>query len=708
MAVSEEEVKTSFARAKEDILQVKRSLNKQLLSVEQLQKSLSESLGKEEFYAFVKRLGSKIEDIENSFAFKSDTDDVNALSSGLSQELSRLRKLIERREELTEEIRQARTLRGKVLELEGILLPRADYAKDSATVKADISSLKSSTASGRSGLSSLADSISKVSGSLAALEGRVNSLSASAAAKAEISPFTERIESSYAEMSRSFSALKRDVDKRISSLDSVEDKLSSLFDRLAAAESAIAGLGESSQKRYADRASSENAFSELKAQLSDTRKLLESSISDVNMDDYVTKRSLKQQLSSVSESAASSVASRLAELEGRLSSLAEQVNSSQKGIEKRISKDLGRFAESMAVKRLGDALQNMESRFIPAADFYSKIQRIEESSAHSSDDFRKELKKQRELFEDKVKSLEAHHRSAEDMLKEETGRLRSHVKDLLRAGEHAKTEMARISVNAAKTAAKTATEILEELEREVPEKRRRRGFPAIAASVVIIALLVLGSLAYVAIKWPGEQAAPNEASPVVPLQPAPNASGWQASPSLPNITPLPTAKSNNYAHSPKVPANTTAPADRNKACRDELECTAKDGGQYWFDCYFDKVLQDCRCFVGSISNCPKLLVVNESEGNETGAHEEAPEAGKRHGARYFGIAAFVIAVVAFLAYRALFVKDAEDADEKPSKPARAEKQPEKQKPKEPEKEAAEDDDVIDLEEFFEKKEPKKK
>ena len=43
-------------------------------------------------------------------------------------------------------------------------------------------------------------------------------------------------------------------------------------------------------------------------------------------------------------------------------------------------------------------------------DFYSKIERIEQSSVNSSDDFKKELKKQREIFEERVKAMEAHQR----------------------------------------------------------------------------------------------------------------------------------------------------------------------------------------------------------------------------------------------------------------------------------------------------------
>lgn len=728
MAVSEEEVKKSFARAREDILQVKRSLNKQLFSIEGLQKSLSGSLEKEEFYAFVKRLGSRIEEIESSFAAKSDKEDISAVSSELRSELSGLHKLIERREELADEIRQARALRGKVLELEGLLLSRPEFAKEAAKLKGEIAGLKSAASVGGSEVSSLSSSVSRLAGSISQVESKLNSLSAKAAAKEEISAFMDRIESSHREVLRSFSALKRDVDKRVSILDSVEERLSSLSEKVSSADARV-GVLAAAQGGYAEKSSVEKAISGLKAQLGDTRKLLESSISEVNMDDYVTRRSLKQQLSSVSESAVSAVSSRLGEIQDQLGLLKEQLDSAQKDAGKKIDRELHRFAEVKEVKRLGDELQKMESKFIPAGDFYSKLQRIEEASAHSSDDFRKELKRQREIFEERVKSLEAHHRSAADSFKSEMDQLRLQVKGLSKADEQAKTEMAKISVTAAKAAAKTATEILEEVERESPERRRPgKGLSAVAVFIAIIALVVLGSLAFFALKGPGGEGQ-NQALPELPIAPAvpsANVSGGEILPpaaELPakNVSPAAPYEnaggaspvivpSSNASSLPALAANVSEVA-RDRKCRDELECTKRDGGEYWFDCYFDNASHDCKCYVGSINDCPQLLVENESANASAEPREEAGEKG-RPGARYFGIVIFIIAVVTFLAYRVLFVRDEGAVEEAESHPAakKAGKPAEKPKAKESESASGEggDKDVIDLEEFFEKKDAKKK
>ena len=105
--------------------------------------------------------------------------------------------------------------------------------------------------------------------------------------------------------------------------------------------------------------------------------------------------------------------------------------------------------------------------------------------------------------------------------------------------------------------------------------------------------------------------------------------------------------------------------------------------------------------------------------NMTGALEKAKA--RSVGARYYGIVAFILVVVAFFAYKALFSKEEDavvmdekkdkrdEAKPKPEKPEKREKQEKAEKVQVKEKaEEESDDDVIDLEEFFEKKEPKKK
>ncbi len=749
MAISEDEVKRSFARVKEDILQVKRSLNKQLFSLDELKKSLGGSLDKDEFYAFVKRLGSRIEGIENSFALKSDREDVTEVSSDIREEIAKVRNMVGQRDELADEIRHARALRGKVAELEGISVSKAELSKELARLSGEIAKLKASATSSSSQLSSLSGSTSKLSEDISDISAKANSLSAKAAMKDDISSFTDRIESSHREASRAFASLKRDVDKRLSMMDAVDERLSSLSDKLSAAETAISGIASSVSRKYADKSGVEKAIAELRSQLEDTKKVLESSMSEVNLDDYVSKRSLKQQLSSLSESVSSSVssalASRLSQVEGQLASMNGQAESMQKGFEKRLEKELQRASDGKEIKRLREEI----GKLVTADELYPKLERLESSTVQASDDFRKELRKQRELFEERLKLLESHYRSSKDSLKGELDDVKGQLKGLSKADEKAKVEMAKITVTAAK-AAKSAADILDEVEKESPKERgeKRKGISPLVVSLLILAILIIASVAYVMLNDNGGAGIANITSnaPVAPtnasegsgqLPPADmETTAVQAAPSEPSVSPPSEPLPNATSPEPSVPENITPSipqvvlenvtsnatnisimpeADNNAECRKQLECTAREDGSLWYDCYFDNSNQECRCYVGSIQNCPQFMVSNESEKNATSAEGEAKEkGGKPFGPRYYGVVAFIIVAVAFLAYRALFVRDSkEDNGKKESKPEKSEKEKEKSKERkekassESEKDEEGDEEIIDLEEFFEKKDKKK-
>ena len=436
MVLSEEEVRKSFARVKEDILQVKRSLNKQLFSLDSLTKSAGNSLQKEEFYAFIKRLGSRIEELENNFLAKSDKEDLEELGTGLREELTSLKRLVERRDEITEELRQSRTLRGKVLELEGTAVSKPEFAKELAKLKAEITGFKAAASASDGELSSLSGSLSKLGSDLSELSSKFNSLSAKAVLKDDIVSFTDRMESSHQEVSRGFSALKRDIDKKISdidrripSLDPVEERLSSLGEKLTQAESGLASLNQSMSKKFADKSEFDKAIAEVRSKLNETKQLLESSMSEVNMDDYVTKRSLKHLLASISESVSSGIMSNLS---SRIGSIEEQL----KSLKDQISKELPKFAGSKELKRLHEDIDRLSSGFVSSSEFNSKMGNLESSASSSSDDFKREIKKQRELFEERLKSLEAYYKSSNENIKTQLYELNTNIKSLTKADEN--------------------------------------------------------------------------------------------------------------------------------------------------------------------------------------------------------------------------------------------------------------------------------
>ncbi len=748
--LSEEEVRKSFARVKEDILQVKRSLNKQVFSVEEISRSIGNALGKEEFYAFIKRLGSKIEELENSFPAKSDKEDVDGMASELRDEIAALRKLLQQRDNLADEVREARYLKGKMLELEGSSVSRAEFSKEATKLKADLASVKASATAAGKELGSLSDSLSpslsKLSNSLADLGAKLNSLTAKAVARDDIASFTDRIESSHQESLRGFAALKRDVDKKTAFTATVEEKLTSFSEKLFEFGNALAGMQDTVPKKLVDRHTYEKAVDGLRSGINEVRKLLESSMSEVNLDDYATKRSVKQQLASLSDSLSSSVSSAIAsdfssKLSGvgeQLSSLKSKLDSVQKNVEKQLKIESGKFASAKDVGKVREEIERMSSGFIPAVDFYSKFDKLEGASAKVYDEFRKDVKRQRELFEEHLKSLESYYRSSNDTMKAEVEQLRSSIKALSKADEKARTEMAKISTSAAKVAARTAADLIEEAEGETKEAtsgRRGKGISPLAVSVIIVALLLIGSVSYALLKGGGNAPAQPQESASQPIvqpitgvpalqpepeqavEPEPVAQQPEEQPQLPETSaPLPINVSSNLSAAELPPANASnvseAP-DRNRECQKQLGCTTQADGSYLFDCYFDNATKECRCFVGGIERCPQFLVENESSSGEP-AGGGKDEKGKAPGARYYAIVIFIVLVVAFFAYRTLFVKEEKEEEAgREGKAVKAEKAREKKADKEDsaakkEAEAEEDEDVIDLEEFFEKKEPKKK
>ncbi len=788
MVLLEEEVRKSFARVKEDITQVKRSLNKQLFSIESMSKTLGVVLPKDEFYTFVQRLGSKIEELETDFATKSERSDVEGIVFELRKEISAVRKLVEQREGIADELRQVRSLKGKLLELEGLSVSKPEFSKEMAKLKADLSGLKSASsgegtrlhslssslsefekslsaltgevstlkadsAKGVDKASSLSSSLSKLEKSLAALASRVNSLSASAVVKEETAAFTDRIESSHQEAMRKFSSLKLTMDRKaadfenkLSLLGSAEEKLSSLSGKLSGAEDAVAALDRAVNKKFVDRNAFEKAIGELSSKVNETRQVLESSISEVSIEDYVTKRSLKQQLAAISESLnsalSSSFSSKVSDIEGRLAELKRELDSAIANADKKLGKEIEKFAPSKELKKLSDEFGRLASSFVTVEDFNSRTGKMHDSSAASSDDLKREIRRQRELFEERLKSLESYYRSSNDTIKAELEQVRSQIKGLTKADAEAKSEIAKVSVSASKAAAKTAAEILEEIETESGSGRRGKGLSPLAVSLIIIALLVVGSIAYVALKGPGAMEAAENAIPFIinasvppasaqvgnatqppgTLQPQANES-VNASPILPvvsnisNITEVVAANVSVEVNATvpataanltinASPANISLPVDRDQACKDRLECTNRADGEYWFDCYFDPSLDDCRCFVGTADNCPGLEL--KEAGTNISAESPLGETGKSPGARYYGIVAFVILVVAFFAYRTLFARESEEG----SRRAKGEKAEKAKKPDAKgtgKSEGGEgDEEVIDLEEFFEKKNSKKK
>jgi chromosome segregation ATPase len=744
LVLSEEEVRKSFARVKDDILQIKRSLNKQLFSVESLNKSVSSNLPKDEFYTFVQRLGSKMEEIENSFSLKSDKTEIKGLVFELQKEIASLRKIVEKREDITEDLKQIRSLKGKMLELEGMAVSRPDFSKEISKIKSEIDSFKIVSEGNKGEISSLLSSISNIEKRIASIAANVNSLSSTAIPKDEMAAFTGRMELAHQDSVKGFSSLKKETDKKISEMDkkvssieSFQEKLTSLSGKLADAERNLAEITESSRK-FAERKSVEKEIAQLNSKINETKQSFESSVSEVNIEEYVTKRALKQQISGLSDSIKSSVSGSVSEnfriLEGEISSIRNAIGSSSENNTKQLDKEFQKFAQAKELNKIKEEIESLrlaDSAMVSADEFNDRIEKISGDSESTTEDFKKELKRQREMFESKLESLESFYRTSNDSLKSELDDIKDHIKGLTKANAEAKSEIAKVSVSASKAAAKTATEILDEIERENVNGRRGKGWSTMVWVLLILAVLALGTITYVVLNGPGidgnsgtvqkenftmlikENLSPitlpaaSERSDLIELpldnssdsatESLINKSATSAVSNLTQVEVIPPITEDQITESNISKINATestinrlniskAPVNLNQSCKDKLECTKRTDGAFWFDCYYDQSLGDCRCFVGSSEDCPQAKGENISETPKSAEEAKAP------GAKYYAIVAFIILAVAFFAYRTLFVKEPEDNH--------------KSKPKAHEK--LEEKGVVDLEEFFEKKETKKK
>ena len=80
----QDDVKKAFSNVKDDILNLKRSVNRELLAVEEIGGKLQTVVAKEEFYSFIKRLGERLEKIEaNLYVYSSYENDIKEVEHAL-------------------------------------------------------------------------------------------------------------------------------------------------------------------------------------------------------------------------------------------------------------------------------------------------------------------------------------------------------------------------------------------------------------------------------------------------------------------------------------------------------------------------------------------------------------------------------------------------------------------------------------------------
>jgi len=279
----QDDVKKGFSKVKEDVLNLKRSLNRGLLAVEGLGDRLHAFVVKEEFYTFIKRLGDRLEKIEAnlelSSAYEEEIKEVASRVNNLDKKLSR-------QENLSAEIKEVRKLRGRLEGLEGSAVKVQNFNDETSKLADSIASVKKGMLTGIV--------FENVKSEIADVGKKLESLEKSVPSKEAVSGNLDAIKS----VRMGFERLEGENKKRA---DSVERDLRKEIETVKGG-SVEKGLFE---KKIGD----------IRKELNSLKSLLDSSVSEVDLSDYATKRELGKKISKVDE-----VKSEVERLENSISS----------------------------------------------------------------------------------------------------------------------------------------------------------------------------------------------------------------------------------------------------------------------------------------------------------------------------------------------------------------------------------------------------
>ncbi|MCP3682457.1 MAG: hypothetical protein GY861_07170 [bacterium] len=133
------DVKRAFSKVKKDTTELKRAINRNFFGIEDLKKKASDAATKEEFYSFIKNLSNKLERMESALV---DEREFSQFSKNVDKSMDSLKKDVQQKEDLSEEVRSIRKLKGKLLDLEGKLVERKKFNKEMEYIEKEFGEIK--------------------------------------------------------------------------------------------------------------------------------------------------------------------------------------------------------------------------------------------------------------------------------------------------------------------------------------------------------------------------------------------------------------------------------------------------------------------------------------------------------------------------------------------------------------------------------------
>ncbi len=621
----QDDVKRSFAKVKEEILNLKRAVNRELLAVEEMGGQLQTFVVKDEFYSFIKRLGERLdkidENLESYLGYEEEIKNVEAKVKGLGRKLSR-------QEDLGGEVKEVRALRGKLAALEGSAISANKFNDALSKVSSDVSSLKVSMLTSKV--------LDGLKAKLANAEKRVEELEKVVPSKEDVLSGLAVIE----ELKKSAEKLEGDNRKK------AEDAEKENIKRLDEVSGRLTADIESVRASSVDKTAFEKSLKELKKDAASIRSVLESSVSEVDFSDYVTKKELVKKLLALEEinSDIGRVAQDNAELENNLESLKRETASLE---------DVRRIGTD--VKEISKSLDSLKAVIEKVVDSGQK--RLTNELEQMKGKFEKDISKLKDEFKGKLEKLE-----------KEKSSMRGGHGILARFGKGFADFFREDEEQEVKAKAKPVPSVSEILKEE--EKKKLRAGPGFGRFMMPVIITIVIVVLFFMVFWMA-----NKAPDSVDVVDESNASGF--------VEELPPAEDfilvNESLHEVE---NVSAVQGTIEYCRQEYECKAREDGGYWFSCYLDEE-GTCRCFVTDAEGCGVVEEKLELE------YED--ESGVKERFSYLITAVIVFAI--FLAVYLLVLRNKKTEAKKPKK--------EKEKAKGEVKE--EDSNGVDLEEFFQKK-----
>ena len=133
------QLRTAFSRVKDDVTDIRESLSEQLSKIDGMNKNLERYTTKDEFYAFIKKLMQRLDDLETGLVKPKELHDVEDTTRARFLDVN---ERIKQLQALSKDVENLKALKEKVSSIEGSSLDKSDFKKTEKRLDDDIGALQ--------------------------------------------------------------------------------------------------------------------------------------------------------------------------------------------------------------------------------------------------------------------------------------------------------------------------------------------------------------------------------------------------------------------------------------------------------------------------------------------------------------------------------------------------------------------------------------